>query len=168
MEESNILATILLVGAILGFAIRYLVGNIIHFSKHIKDLMDNNKEFAKKQAMVAKMKADGDFHEWITIPTPGGSMLVCKKTGFCPELNGFVAIEMINSYLNRVKQEEEYKVFRDARVLVLAKELGLDVPRMEEIVEKVFSMKKDFTIHKLAQLQQDLTKRAEDVNNPQN
>ena len=109
------------------------------------------------------MKEDGEFHEWVTVQTPTGDMMVCKRTGWCPNFEGFVPTNMINAYLEKVKMEQEYKEFRDARVLELANQLKLSTMEMEEVVEKIFSMKKDFTVSKLIELSADLTERALDV-----
>jgi hypothetical protein len=165
MSEESLLTTILLIGIGLGLAVKFLLNNIAYHWANIKAIWRNNAEFAKKQAEVEKMKANGDFHEWVSIPSVNGTMLVCKKTGYTPSLNGFVPVEMIASYLERVKREEEYKEFRNARVAALAQELNFDLPKMERIVEQIFSMKKDFTVLKLEQLSQDLSKRAQNVGN---
>jgi hypothetical protein len=167
MNETTILTTILLIGLVIGLASNYLIGNILHFSGKIKAFIDNNKEFAKKQAEVAKMKANGDFHEWVSIPSTGGTMLVCKKTGYVPSLNGFVPVEMVTSYLNKVEREKDYKIYRDLRVMALANQHGMHLESMERLVEDIFSIKKDFSVLQLTKLSEDLTQRAQNVNKDQ-
>jgi phage FluMu protein gp41 len=167
MNEAGILTTILLIGIVLGLVIRFLLGNISYHWAQIKEIMKNNKEFAKKKAEVAKMKANGDFHEWVSIPSTGGTMLVCKKTGYVPSLNGFVPVEMVKSYLNKVKREEEYKAFRDSRVKALADQYRMSLETAEKIVEAIFSIKKDFSVLQLTKLSEDLTQRAQDVSKNQ-
>lgn len=168
MNEAGILTTIFLFGLIVGLIVSFLINNITVQWKKIKILLEDNKEFAKKQAVVDKMRADGDFHDWIAVTDVVGTFLVCKKTGWCPDKKGFIPLELINSYLEKIKMEEEYKEYRNARVGKLAEELGFDLAKMESVVEKVFSIKKDFHVDRIAKLADDLSKRAEDVRNKQN
>lgn len=168
MSEAGILTTILLFGLVVGLIIHFLLNNIATQWKKIKIILENNKAFAKKQAAVDAMRANGDFHEWITVTDVVGTFLVCKKTGWCPDKKGFIPIELINAYLEKIKMEEEYKEYRNQRVAKLAEELGFDLPKMESVVEKVFSMKKDFHVDRIAKLADDLSKRAENVRKQQN
>lgn len=168
MNNTGLFTVVLLIGLGLGMIIKYLLKNISIQWKKIQIILENNKDFAKKQAAVDEMKANGEFHEWITVPTLSGEMLVCKKTGWCPNVKGFVALELINSYLEKVKMEQEYKEYRNARVEKLAKELDFDMEKMETIVESIFSIKKDFHVDRIARLADEFTKRAEDVNKQQN
>jgi hypothetical protein len=168
MEESESLMAILVIGFAIGLAIMPIFMNIKFRWQRAREYVRYNIEFNKKLESVAKMKANGDFHEWVIISDISGPKTVCRKTGYCSELDAFVPMDLLKSYLEKIKIEEEYKVFRDEKVSELAKEIGLDIPKTEIIVEKIFSMKKDFSLLKLDQLQGELEKRAEDVGKQQN
>ncbi len=146
----------------------WLVGNIIAQVDNIRAIMKNNRLFKAKQAEVAKMKAAGDMHEWINVPSAGGTMLVCKKTGYAPSLDGFIPMQYINNYLENLKAEEEYKVFRAERIHKMALDNDSTVEKIEKIVEQVFSMKKDFALMRIEKLQKELQDRAAAVNDGQN
>ena len=162
-DEMMVLTLILLMGCGIGLAIQRILDNLILFYYKIKAIRQNNIEFKNKQAEVDKMKAAGDFHEWQEIPTMHGMLLVCKKTGWCPSLNGFIEQSRINSYLEAAKMDEEYKAFRKERINNLASKLVLTIADTEKIVEEIFSMKKDFHLMKTTLLQQELQAKAAHV-----
>lgn len=163
MEESSILITALLFGLFVGLLSMSLIDNVIYYWTKAKKIMSDNKEFARRTKEIKKMKEDGDFHEWVEIPNSTGTTLVCKKTGWTPSLKGFLSVKEVERYLNKVKLEKEYKEYRDVRVSELAEELGFDLPKMESIVEKIFSIKKDFSVGKIKDLADEMMKRAEDA-----
>ena len=163
--NGNLLIMILLLGMVFGSIMEFLLHNIFTQFSKIKMILDNNKEYKIRKEEVRQMKEKGEFHEWVTVLTPSGEMMVCKKTGWCPDFEGFVPINMITAYLEKIKMEKEYKEFRNARVLELANELKLGIIEMEEIVEKVFSIKKDFTVNRLKELSADLKGKASDEDN---
>lgn len=162
------LTSILLFGLLVGIGATFLLNNLSKYYKIAKEVVDNNRQFARKQAAVDEMKSRGEMHEWATVATPNGDIMVCKKTGWSPDLKGFVPVEAVTSYLNKIKVEEEYKEYRNKRVEELAKEIGLSLDKTEEIVEKVFSIKKDFHVDRISKLSNELGKRAEDVRKEQN
>ena len=168
MNDATILTTILLFGLVIGLAINWLVGNIITQVENIKAIMTNNKLFKSKQAAMEKMKAEGGMHEWVQVPTMQGMLLACKKTGWCPTLQGFLQLSHINSYLEAKKAEEEYKIFRDIRVGELADKHNMSFFDMEKLVEQIFSIKKDFHVERIAKLQREIEARAAAVKNGQN
>ena len=163
MSETTILTVILAIGLAIGVAVPILIRSIQHNLVKIKAILDNNKLFAKKTAEMEEMKVRGELHEWVKVQTAGGQMLVCKKTGWCPDLQGFVSLELVEEYFTKIKAQEEYKEYRDLRVAELAKELDFDIQKMEDVVERIFSIKKDFHLNKAIKLTNELTQRAEDV-----
>ena len=167
MDSAIILTTILLVGLLIGMFMNFLIQNIITQVQHLKAIFENNREFKAKEAAVAKMKAGGDMHEWISVPLNGAMTHVCKKTGYVPSINGFLPMQYINQYLENLKAEEEYKVFRADRIYKIAQKYDLDVPKTEEIVEKIFSMKKDFALMRIERLQKEMQDRSAAVKNEQ-
>ena len=168
MNDFTQLTTILVLGIFFGAVANFLIKNTPIQLDKIKTIIKNNANFAEKQAAVEKMKADGDFHQWETIPTLQGQAMVCIKTGWSPTLQGFIPMSFINNYLENRKAEAEYKEFRSARVQLLAHQLQLSIPAMEDVVEKVFSMKKDFLLLRVSKLQQELQDKAAAVDNEQN
>lgn len=109
-----------------------------------KSYYDEEKLFHEKMKERALMSIRGEMHDWISMPINGRDLLVCKKTGWCPAINGFVYKEEIEKFLKRQKIEERYQKYRDAKVKELAEELKLSIEKTEEIVEKVFDIKKQF------------------------
>ncbi len=167
MNSVVLMTTILLMGLLIGVAMNFLVENIIKQVDKIRVIFENNRLFKAKQAAVAKMKAAGDMHEWVNVPSTSGMILACKKTGYVPSLDGFIPLTFINNYLENLKAEEEYKVFRADRIYKIAQKYDLDVPKTEEIVEQIFSMKKDFALLRIEKLQKELQDRSATVKNEQ-
>lgn len=167
MNLGDAFTIVLLLGLFFGFIANPLLKNAIKGWQNFKRILDDNKKFAEKKAEVEKMKTNGDFHEWITIPTLSGEMMVCKKTGWYPTAQGFVPMELINEYLRKVKLEEEYREYRNAKVAELAKELDFSLEKMETVVEKIFSMKKSFYLGRIEKLSEEFKQRADDVRTKQ-
>ncbi len=164
MSNEQILTTILLMGVVFGLLGKFFFDRLVDSVNQVKEIMENNRKFKAKMAEMDRMKAAGEFHEWVDVPSSQGTMLVCKKTGWAPSLKGFVPLSAINAYLEQLQAEKDYKEYRAARVQLLAHELQLTVPMMETVVEKVFSMKKDFHVERIAKLQQELAAKAAVVN----
>jgi hypothetical protein len=161
MNEYVVLTTILLLGVAFGLFGRLALINMFKHIDKIKKQIANNKAFAAKEAQVALMKARGDFHQWQNLPDgSGGTIMVCVKTGWAPSIKGYIPMENINRVLEDIKSAEEYKVFRAARVQLLAHELQMDIPRMEFVVQQISSMKKDFTLLRMAKLSEDMKRKA--------
>lgn len=163
MNDAGLLLAIFLISLTLGFIMRFLVSNVINSAEKFKKVLNNKKQFQKKQKELEQMRDRGEQHDWVTIEAGDGPMLVCKKTGYAPRLKGFVPVEAVNTYLLWAEREEEYKLFRNARVTSLARELGLSETKMEEVVEKIFAMKKDFTLLQLDKLKQELQENKENA-----
>lgn len=170
MNSALLMTVILLLGLVIGLASEWLIHNIMIHVTDIKEQLANNRRFKEKQAEVEKMKANGDFHEWVSIPSfdpAGGTMLVCKRTGWCPTLKGFISTQHINRYLDNIQAEEEYKSFRAARIQLISAETNLSVSEVERIVESIFTMKKDFYVGRIAKLQKEIEAKAAAVKNEQ-
>lgn len=163
MNELMILLTVLGIGLIIGSIGGVIVKNLLGAYSAFMHILETNKKFEQKQKVVDEMKSKGEFHEWQELPTPEGNLLVCVKTGWCPSANGFIDIERINSYLTSQKIQKEYKAYRDERVRLLAEKYNYPILTMEQLVEDIFSIKKDFHLLKLNELQQEFFTKAEDV-----
>ena len=124
--------------------------------RQIKEIRKNNKIVNEKNAAVEKMKADGELHDWINIPTHEGEVHVCKKTGWCPKMNGFIPLDIIKRYEVQRQSEIDYKAYRDAKVEELAIKQGLTIEEMEVLVETIFDMKKQYYVKKAEQALKEL------------
>jgi hypothetical protein len=161
MNDAGLMTVILLVGVLAGAAAQWLIDRVILVLEEVKKGMADNRLFKAKRKIVDEMRANGDFHEWVTIQSTQGELMVCKKTGWCPSLKGFVDTNRIESYLYNLKYEADYKVFRAERVGILAKRLSLTDEEVEKVVEEVFSIKKDFALIRLEDLKNELKQRAQ-------
>ena len=165
MNDAVLMSVILFVGMLFGLFANSLIQNTMFHIEKIKLMLANDKLFKQKQQEVADMRPKGVFHEWFDMPKgDGNTIIVCKKTGWCPSLKGFVPMSRIEAYLAAVKAEEEYKVFRNGRVAELAIKMNLDNQQVEKFVEDVFSIKKDYTLMKIKELQQELQANAAKAN----
>jgi len=143
----------------------WLIGNtitliILFIRENIRDIKltkDNNKEFKSRMKTVEKMKAAGDFHKWINIPIGMKEVMVCSNTGYCPAENSFISLSYVKKYEAAQKREEEYIEFKKERMAQLSDKYGISLEETERLVEQVFEIKKDFTIKKLADLQDELS-----------
>jgi hypothetical protein len=165
MNDANILTIILLMGMVSTLVFQKLISNIVKAISDIKAVNAQNREFKARMAEMDKMKTNGDFHEWIYLPSTAGEIMVCKKTGWCPSVKGFFSTKLINQHLADKQAEEDYKVFRNKRVLQLATDIGKNFSETEKIVEAVFSIKKDFTLLRLTKLQEDLKGKTNEQGN---
>jgi len=144
----------------------WLAGNIIvllsyYIKDSIKNIMltkENNKEFKSRIEAVKEMKAAGDFHDWISISLGMKEVMVCRKTGYCPKEDSFISLVYIKQYEEAQKREEEYIEFKKERMTQISNKYGISLEETERLVEQIFEIKKDFTIKKLADLQDELNK----------
>lgn len=162
-SEQQLFTTVLILGLLLGLFGLAVLKNLKKTWAEVQAIRENNKKFRAKQEEVKKMKEKGDLHEWITVPSINGEIMVCKKTGWSPTLNGFIPMDLLNDHLFKIQIEKEYKEYRNKRVSKLAAELGFTETKMEDVVEKIFSMKKDFHVERMARLAEEFAKRAENV-----
>ena len=164
MNDYYSLTIILVLGILFGLFAKASIENMVKHINKIKLQLENNKKYKAKEAKVALMKANGDFHEWCEIPDgAGGNVLVCAKTGWCPKLQGFIPMEKINEMLEDIRVATEYKLFRNQSVQMLAEKYTMTKEQMEKIVESVFDIKKQFHLKRLKDLADSMKKRASDV-----
>jgi hypothetical protein len=152
---------------ILGFLIvvvSFLAGRLAYkIYKDISFKLKNNKKFKEKKKAIDEMKANGDFHKWMDLSVGTKIIRVCEKTGYAPEIDGFIDMFLINIQKEKNKMEEEYQEFKTQRTLELAEEYGLTVDKMEELQDKVFSIKKDFTVGRMDKFLAELRAKSEEI-----
>jgi hypothetical protein len=160
MDDYLALTTILMLGVAFGLFGRLALINLLEQIDKIKKMLDMKKKFKAKEAEVAAMKANGDFHEWKELPAgDGNTVTVCIKTGWAPSLKGFIPMENIKRALEEIKTAEEYKAFRDASITQLALDNNMSRDNMEKIVESVFNIKKQFHLKLLQDLSDSMKNR---------
>ncbi len=69
-----------------------------------------NREFDKKMNNLEKMKEKGELHDWVELNFTDGTILMCKKTGWCPSLKTFYKIKDIEYLISKQKINEKYKL----------------------------------------------------------
>ena len=127
----------------------------IHFLKRSIMIMRHDKkirnEVKKRKKMIADMKERGELHEWITIQQKDlkgevHNLNVCKKTGWCPQFQQFFQMPYVEAEMARQEYKKQYEEYRDAHVEILATKFRHSREEMEEIVESVFDIKKQFAL----------------------
>lgn len=101
-------------------------------SKNFKQLMKEKEEFRKE-----------NHHEWITFPYKGKEVLVCKHTGWCAELDGFVNKIYIESHLKTLEVKKMAEDLKQKTILDICKEKNIDKKDVEEILERIYNAKKE-------------------------
>ena len=112
---------------------------------------NDNREFKRRMKEKDEMIANGDFHEWVEVLKggPGGEMVrVCKKTGWCPSVDGFVSKEYINRYLLLKADKEEYIKYWDENLERLSKKHSLTVEELRALMVELKLINEDFNIKK--------------------
>lgn len=108
----------------------------------------------KKEDSITKMKKEGRFHKWITLPVriPGKGVqetTVCEETGYCPSVDGFIDLMQMKEMLIKKKNEEEFAEFRKERIKELSSKYGMHEELFEDVVNDIYSIKKDFHVDKM-------------------
>jgi len=116
--------------------------------KEYKDLVK------RKEDSVAKMKKEGRFHKWITLPVrlPGKGVqetTVCEETGYCPSVDGFIDLMQMKEMLIKKKNDEEFVEFRREKIKELSSKYGMHEDLFEDVVNDIYSIKKDFHVNKM-------------------
>jgi len=143
--EMAILFVLFLIGFI--FFSKTLINNF----KRLLEQLQNSKEYNKKMKEVDEMKANGDLHEWISLPVRlnGQEAYVCRKTGFCPTIEGFVPMSYIQLWESRQKQLEEWEIFRQRKMEDLVQKHNLPIQKLEELSDDIYAIKRDFKVSEM-------------------
>jgi hypothetical protein len=124
----------------------------------------NDADFKAKMKAKEEMQAKGEVHDWIKIPYGHGQVLVCKKIGYCPAINGFLRMSYVNEWVRRKKLDEEYNAFKKIRVEILAEDYEMYTEHMDELIEKIFLIKQDFHVEKMKESVSEMKKVIGDKN----
>jgi hypothetical protein len=140
---------------VLIFAFSYfLYGRIKYILFFFKIKSHWKKTLKEKQDKIDKMKKEGRFHKWTTLPVsiPGEGTQetqVCEETGYCPSFDGFVDTTQIKRMLSERKTKEEFEEFKRQKIKELSDKYNMTEKTFAEIVEDTFSIKKDFHVEKM-------------------
>lgn len=167
MSVGELTTIAILIAFMAGLATQFVSKQIVFWFRYIKWNIKNNKEFNKKKKEVEDMKANGDMHEWINLPTMQGNKLVCKKTGWCPELEGFIPMHFIQRHLMNVEiqkqTEEKYEKFKESKIKEVSDQYNLDESLIHGIMDKAFEIKKEFHTKLIEEQQADMEKQIEET-----
>lgn len=103
-----------------------------------------DKLYRKKKKEREAMLDKGEVHEWVTIPYGMQEVMVCKKTGWCPSLNGFIPMNLVGSQLKLQDIKKGFDEFKNQKLIEWAKEFNVTTERMQEFVESVYNLKKQY------------------------
>lgn len=167
MSYDELIVFSILIAFAIGFLSMPIVQSLIRLIKDLKKSHINNKLFHQKKQEVQNMKDKGEVHEWINLPTIRGQKLVCKKTGWCPELEGFISKTAIDRHLTNTKRQEEtekeYQIFRDNRVTELSIYYNLDEETVSGIMSEAFKARQEFFVDKIKEEQELMEKQIEET-----
>lgn len=123
--------------------------------------------FKEKDKEIAKMKEEGRLHDWVTLPVniPGKGIIdttVCKETGYCPSVDGFVDKMQVRHMVEMKRLNEEFDSFRKNRVSELAEKWNTSEDVFGNIIDDIYSIKKDFHVQKMEQSMKELKEQLGD------
>jgi len=87
-----------------------MVLKLLQSIKYYIFIYTTNREFDKKMNNLEKMKEKGELHDWVEVNFTDGTVLMCKKTGWCPSLKAFYKIKDIEYLISKQKINEKYKL----------------------------------------------------------
>ena len=145
MNNPYILAIINCIILIVAYEYAKLVGkNISYYIDQIKKERWNKKRFKELNDNMISMKESGEIHDWITIHSRIGDfedIMVCRKTGWSPTLNGFIpktTIELYEKYIQKQEElEQKFKIFKQNQVSDLSNKYNVPPETIDNIIEDV-------------------------------
>ena len=145
MIDWYLMALSFLIGFFSYFA--YIFSKGIYIS--LKYKANVSKKLREKKKEVEKMKEGGDHHEWIEMPVGYQNRHVCKKTGYCPDLDDFIPMSSVELHLSKLETEKKWKDYKEEKLSKMASEYKIDFCDMEEIAEEIYKMKQMFSVQQM-------------------
>jgi hypothetical protein len=105
--------------------------------KRIKIWYSINRLFKRKKAELATFLKTNK-HEWIIIPVMGRKSYVCKLTGYCPEIDGFMPMSDVDYYIRLQKTQDEMQEALNNCLTELMKKYPLKFYEMRDIADQIF------------------------------
>jgi len=156
MDYTHIyIALILAFSFLSGILLKRMVNNWLFVRK-------NNKSYNEKVKKVEEMKASGEVHDWIEMPiSPVEKAHVCRKTGWCPRLDGFVVLRDVKYFEEAEKTKKEFEEFEKEEFNKLAEYYSIGLHDIYEIRDKVYTVKQNFYVKKMEKSIAELVSKKE-------
>lgn len=107
----------------------------------VKKRIEHNKRYKAMMKEVDEMKARGEFHEWIKVPfTDTENVYVCKKTGYCPSKGGFFDMMYVSSFLEKIKEKENYEAFKSEQLSKIAAQFDLKLEEISSLTDEIIDI----------------------------
>jgi len=148
VEHAMMLSLMAIIGLIAICSILLVV--LKHQVNYMIFVWKNNKQVKAEHKKREAMLASGEVHEWIKVVHGTREVLACRKTGWCPDLEVYFTLEYVKEWQDRLVTNEALARYRDRKIESLAEEYNMTVSKFEELMEKIFSIKKDFFVEKMA------------------
>ena len=116
---------------------------------------------------VRKLKESGDHHDWMQVTIGDKAVHVCKKTGYCPDPEGYISMVEIERHLEKLKLQEQYKQFTMEKIAEIATDMQISTSQVEEIATRIISIKQEFQIKLINDSFEGVMKVFEEVKNEQ-
>lgn len=114
------------------------------------------KKYKKYVDRHNALKEMGEPHEWVRIQTKDirlGNVerLVCKKTGWCPEIKDYFTDEYVKAELKRQEIREMHDQERDLLIGSMAARFNMKKEQIEDIVRELAEFKQKFYVEQMAE-----------------
>lgn len=132
----SVLVGLLSVGAFLS------IEKLVLGYRRYKYLKESKAKYDRLQKAKDDMIARGETHEWVEFTYMNGQrIMVCKKSGWSPTLNGFLDLKVVGQYLqaeNEVKRiTKEYEDFLSEKLVSLSKQYDIEVSVLRKILKDI-------------------------------
>jgi uncharacterized protein (DUF488 family) len=130
---------------ITAFVILIAIVLIAYLPNFIEWVDDFKLKIAMKKLYNQKVKELETFlqtkkHEWITMNIYGRKRFVCKHTGFCPEIEGFIPMYDVKYQLKMIEVEDKVQENINNKLTELMNKYNLKFFEMREIADEVLKV----------------------------
>jgi hypothetical protein len=145
MENNTMTMVVALLVLIMWSHIAIFLAKIIfRETKTLIQIYQNNKLFKQKTKECEAMLASGEMYDWISAQIQGKNAYICRKTGWCPNLETFFPVELVAQYDKEQKRLARYEIYAFKRVNEIAQEYGMNNGDIKGIVDKVARIEVEF------------------------
>ena len=136
-------------GVIMVFLVYFTIKQGTKIIKMTNALRKNKKKYLEGMAKVKEMKANGDFHEWVDIPILGEIRHVCKKTLYCPVLEGFITKEYFDGVMAVKADQERFSEFKCSRLDEICEKFNISFERLRVMMEEISTIPVEYVKNKI-------------------
>ena len=151
---------LLIYGVILGVCSFYSVKIIVNLYRKISQVAKNNKQFKQMQEKARRYKEEGNLHEWVTLPIKSDEghtqASVCRNTGYCPKIEGYISLVQIEYMIKMKRQGELYEEFKKQQNKKIASKYGLSEEVINTLSDDIYNIKKEFRIRLMEESIKDM------------